>query len=87
MGTGRLMINRNKEYEGSISQIKRRQDMFCNRCRYKRLLQLKRIALLWRKKMGNNFEIKKMETDEEIKGKAYVHWKAWHGAYKESLYG
>lgn len=28
-----------------------------------------------------NIEIKKMETDEEIKGKAYVHWKAWHEAY------
>ena len=25
--------------------------------------------------------IKKMETDEEILGKAYVHWKAWHEAY------
>lgn len=25
--------------------------------------------------------IKKMETDEEIKGKAYVHWKAWQEAY------
>ena len=25
--------------------------------------------------------IKKMETDEEIKGKAYVHWKSWHEAY------
>ncbi len=25
--------------------------------------------------------IKKMETDEEIRGKAYVHWKAWHEAY------
>lgn len=25
--------------------------------------------------------IKKMETEEEIKGKAYVHWKAWHEAY------
>lgn len=22
-----------------------------------------------------------METDEEIKGKAYVHWKSWHEAY------
>jgi len=22
-------------------------------------------------------EIKKMESDEEIKGKAYVHWKSW----------
>ena len=26
-------------------------------------------------------EIKQMETDAEIKGKAYVHWKAWHEAY------
>ena len=25
--------------------------------------------------------IKEMETEEEIKGKAYVHWKAWHEAY------
>ena len=23
-----------------------------------------------------------METDEEIKGKAYVHWKSWNEAYK-----
>lgn len=25
--------------------------------------------------------IKKPETDAEIRGKAYVHWKAWHEAY------
>lgn len=25
--------------------------------------------------------IKEMETEDEIKGKAYVHWKAWHEAY------
>ncbi len=25
--------------------------------------------------------IKKMETDEEILGKAYVHWRCWHEAY------
>ena len=25
--------------------------------------------------------IKKMETDAEIKGKAYVHWKSWQEAY------
>ncbi len=25
--------------------------------------------------------IKKMETDDEIRGKAYVHWRAWHEAY------
>ena len=25
--------------------------------------------------------IKKMETDSEIKGKGYVHWKAWQEAY------
>ena len=24
-----------------------------------------------------NIVIKKMETDAEIKGKAYVHWKSW----------
>lgn len=26
--------------------------------------------------------IKEMETDSEIKGKAYVHWKSWQEAYK-----
>lgn len=25
--------------------------------------------------------IKPMETEDEIKGKAYVHWQAWHEAY------
>lgn len=25
--------------------------------------------------------IKPMESEDEIKGKAYVHWKAWHEAY------
>ena len=25
--------------------------------------------------------IRKMETDEEIRGKAYVHWQSWHEAY------
>ena len=25
--------------------------------------------------------IKKMEIEDEIMGKAYVHWKAWHEAY------
>lgn len=28
-----------------------------------------------------NITIKRMETDEEIRGKAYVHWKGWHEAY------
>ncbi len=28
-----------------------------------------------------NIAIKKMETPEEIKGKASVHWRAWHEAY------
>ena len=28
-----------------------------------------------------NITIKKMETDDEIKGKAYVHWKSWQEAY------
>ena len=28
-----------------------------------------------------SIEIKKMETDAEIRGKAYVHWKSWHEAY------
>ncbi|MBR4461290.1 MAG: GNAT family N-acetyltransferase [Erysipelotrichaceae bacterium] len=27
--------------------------------------------------------IKKAETEEEIKGKAYVHWKSWHEAYPD----
>ena len=27
------------------------------------------------------FEIKRMETEEEIRGKAFVHWKSWHEAY------
>ena len=26
-------------------------------------------------------EIRKMETDEEIRGKAYVHWKSWQETY------
>lgn len=34
---------------------------------------------LWNKHM--NIVIKKMETDAEIKGKAYVHWKSWQEAY------
>lgn len=25
--------------------------------------------------------IKKMETEDEIRGKAFVHWRAWHEAY------
>ena len=28
-----------------------------------------------------DIKIKKMETDEEIRGKAFVHWKSWHEAY------
>lgn len=28
-----------------------------------------------------DIEIKKMETEEETRGKAYVHWCAWHEAY------
>ena len=31
--------------------------------------------------MVGHVEIKKMETDDEIRGKAYVHWKSWHEAY------
>ena len=27
--------------------------------------------------------IKKIETEEEILGKAYVHWKSWHEAYQQ----
>lgn len=29
--------------------------------------------------------IKKMETDDEIRGKAYVHWKSWQEAYPGML--
>ena len=41
------------------------------------------IMLLMKSEDRNNDRIiiKKMETDEEIKGKAYVHWKAWQDAY------
>lgn len=35
---------------------------------------------LWRS-TNMNIILKEMETDEEIKGKAYVHWKSWHEAY------
>lgn len=28
-----------------------------------------------------NITIKKMESDEEIRGKAYVHWKSWQETY------
>ena len=28
-----------------------------------------------------SIEIKKMETEEEIRGKAFVHWRCWHEAY------
>ena len=31
--------------------------------------------------------IKKMETDGEIRGKAYVHWRAWHEAYSGIVSG
>ncbi len=31
--------------------------------------------------MENGIVIKPMETEDEIKGKGYVHWKAWHEAY------
>ena len=30
-----------------------------------------------------NIILKRMETDDEIKGKALVHWQAWHEAYQE----
>ena len=29
--------------------------------------------------------IKRMETDDEIRGKAYVHWLCWHEAYAEMV--
>ena len=32
-----------------------------------------------------NILIKKMESDAEIKGKAYVHWKSWQEAYPGML--
>ena len=32
-----------------------------------------------------NIIIKRMETDEEIRGKAFVHWKAWHEAYSDLI--
>lgn len=28
-----------------------------------------------------NIIIKQMDTEDEIKGKAYVHWRSWHEAY------
>ena len=28
-----------------------------------------------------SISIKKMETDDEIRGKAFVHWQSWHEAY------
>ena len=28
-----------------------------------------------------SIEIKKMETEEEIRGKAFVHWRCWHEVY------
>ncbi|MBR4428737.1 MAG: GNAT family N-acetyltransferase [Clostridia bacterium] len=34
------------------------------------------------KPAGMDFEIKKMETDAEIKGKAYVVWQSWREAYR-----
>ena len=30
----------------------------------------------------DSLEILEMETDEEKKGKAYVHWKSWQEAYR-----
>lgn len=32
-------------------------------------------------KSASQVEIKPMQTEQQIKGKAYVHWKAWHEAY------
>ena len=29
--------------------------------------------------------VKPMETEDELAGKAYVHWKAWHEAYRELI--
>ncbi len=33
--------------------------------------------------MDGNIIIKKMESDSEIRGKAYVHWKSWHETYSD----
>ena len=30
-----------------------------------------------------NYTIKLMESEEEIKGKAYVHYKSWHETYRD----
>ena len=30
---------------------------------------------------SENIQIKPMESDEEKRGKAYVHWRSWHEAY------
>ena len=37
-------------------------------------------AFLWEKPL-KNFVIKPMESEDEINGKAYVHWKSWHETY------
>ena len=29
--------------------------------------------------------VKPMETEDELARKAYVHWKAWHEAYRELI--
>ncbi len=34
---------------------------------------------------GMQITIKQMETDDEIRGKAYVHWLCWHEAYAEMV--
>ena len=35
--------------------------------------------------MKNNITIKTMETEEEIGGKAYVHWKSWQETYADLM--
>ena len=35
-----------------------------------------------KKTVNDRIVIKEMESDDEIKGKAYVHFKSWHEAYK-----
>ena len=37
--------------------------------------------------MPVNITIKKMETGDEIRGKAYVHWQSWHETYPGLISG
>ncbi len=55
------------EYE-SAKEVLRRANEFINKERSKTV--------------NERIVIKEMESDDEIKGKAYVHYKSWHEAYK-----